>query len=164
MRTHSQISTVVVLGMDKLFHSTLYWACDYLPLLGLKLIHGCKGAPGLRWPNTMWRFRKPSASGQPWLTHYGRYIVMSYGILDFVSIFIGSGNGLLPVTSWLFCGVRLRVISREMLTISITIKYVWKSLNWCRIDVTDLSLTPSTVLLPSRTTCTLNSWCPSINL
>ena len=25
--------------MDKLFHTTLYWTCDYLSMLGLKLIH-----------------------------------------------------------------------------------------------------------------------------
>ena len=25
--------------MDKLFHLTIYWACDYLYMLGLKLIH-----------------------------------------------------------------------------------------------------------------------------
>ena len=26
-------------GMFKLFHNTLYWACDYLFMLGLKSIH-----------------------------------------------------------------------------------------------------------------------------
>ena len=30
------------LGMDKLFHRTLYWACDYLSMLGLKLNHVSK--------------------------------------------------------------------------------------------------------------------------
>ena len=25
--------------MDKYFHTTLYWACDYLSMLGLKVIH-----------------------------------------------------------------------------------------------------------------------------
>ena len=27
------------LGMDKLFHPALYWACNYLSVIGLKLIH-----------------------------------------------------------------------------------------------------------------------------
>ena len=27
------------LGMDKRFHLTLYWACDYLSMLGFRLIH-----------------------------------------------------------------------------------------------------------------------------
>ena len=35
------------LGMDKYFHPTHYWTCDYLSMLGLKLIHVSKGAPGL---------------------------------------------------------------------------------------------------------------------
>ena len=30
------------LGIDKKFHPTLYWACDYLSMLGLKLIHVSK--------------------------------------------------------------------------------------------------------------------------
>ena len=30
------------LGMDKLFHTTLYWACDYLSILGYKLNHVSK--------------------------------------------------------------------------------------------------------------------------
>ena len=33
------------LWMDKLFHPTLYWACDYLSMLGSKLIHVCKRGP-----------------------------------------------------------------------------------------------------------------------
>ena len=34
------------LGMDKWFHPTLYWACDYLSMLGLKLNHVSKGTTG----------------------------------------------------------------------------------------------------------------------
>ena len=34
------------LGMDKYFHSTLYWACDYLSMLGLKLNHVSKRSYG----------------------------------------------------------------------------------------------------------------------
>ena len=34
------------LGMDKLFHPTLYWVCDYLSMLGLRLNHVSKS--GLR--------------------------------------------------------------------------------------------------------------------
>ena len=34
--------------MDKLFYTRLYWACDYLSMLGLKLIHVVKGGPGLK--------------------------------------------------------------------------------------------------------------------
>ena len=34
------------LGMNNLFHPTLYWACDYLTTLGLNLTHGCKIGPG----------------------------------------------------------------------------------------------------------------------
>ena len=30
------------LGMDKLFHPTLFWACNYLSMLGLKLNHVSK--------------------------------------------------------------------------------------------------------------------------
>ena len=33
------------LGMDKWFHPTHYWACDYLSMLGLKLIHVIKRCP-----------------------------------------------------------------------------------------------------------------------
>ena len=33
------------LGMDKQFHSTSYWACDYLSMLGLKLTHLSKRGP-----------------------------------------------------------------------------------------------------------------------
>ena len=33
------------LGMDKLFHPTLYWACNYLSMLGLKLNHVSKRHP-----------------------------------------------------------------------------------------------------------------------
>ena len=36
------------LSMDKLFHPTLYMTCDYLSMLGLKLIHISKGYPGNR--------------------------------------------------------------------------------------------------------------------
>ena len=41
---HSQTSMVAPLkfGMDKQFHPTLYWACDYLPIVGLKLDHVSK--------------------------------------------------------------------------------------------------------------------------
>ena len=31
-----------ILGIDKKFHLTLYWACDYLSMLGLKLNHVSK--------------------------------------------------------------------------------------------------------------------------
>ena len=43
---HFQTSTVQLLmfGMDKWFHTTLYWAPDYLSMLGLKLIHVSKRA------------------------------------------------------------------------------------------------------------------------
>ena len=33
--------------MDKQFHSTLYWECDYLSKLWLKLNHVSKWGPGL---------------------------------------------------------------------------------------------------------------------
>ena len=33
------------LGMDQWFHPTLYWACNYLSMLGLKLIHVSKLGP-----------------------------------------------------------------------------------------------------------------------
>ena len=33
------------LGIDKLFHPTLYWACDYLSMSGLKLNHVSKRGP-----------------------------------------------------------------------------------------------------------------------
>ena len=34
------------LKMDKYFHPTLYWACDYLSMLGLELNHVSKWSPG----------------------------------------------------------------------------------------------------------------------
>ena len=40
------------LGMDKLFHLTLYNGCNYLSMLGLKLNHTSKMGP--------WRHQKPS--------------------------------------------------------------------------------------------------------
>ena len=39
-----QTSTVQT-GMDMPFHPTLYWACDCLPMPGLKLIYGNKRGP-----------------------------------------------------------------------------------------------------------------------
>ena len=35
------------LGMDKLFHPALYWACNYLSVIGLKLIHIIKETLGV---------------------------------------------------------------------------------------------------------------------
>ena len=50
---HSQTSTVQPnrwsLAMGKLFHPTLYWACDYLSMRGLELIHLVKES---QWPFT----------------------------------------------------------------------------------------------------------------
>ena len=40
------------LGRDKLFHPTLYWACNYLSMLGLKLIHVNKRGHRLQWATT----------------------------------------------------------------------------------------------------------------
>ena len=34
---------------DKSLHSTFYWVCDYLSMLGLKLIHVSKRCPSLAW-------------------------------------------------------------------------------------------------------------------
>ena len=36
-------------SMDMLFHPTLYWACDYLSMLGLNQPMFVKGAPGHQW-------------------------------------------------------------------------------------------------------------------
>ena len=47
LRIHSQRFHRWRLGMDKSFHPTISWACDYLSILGLKLIHVNKGAPDL---------------------------------------------------------------------------------------------------------------------
>ena len=43
----SQTSTMQPwsLGMDTLFHPKLYWECDYLSIIGLKLIHVSKWGP-----------------------------------------------------------------------------------------------------------------------
>ena len=41
------------LGMDKWFHPTLYWACDYLSMLGVKFIHVSKRGH-LRYPIGFW--------------------------------------------------------------------------------------------------------------
>ena len=38
-------ATADVFGMDTLFHPTLYWACDYLSMLGLRLIHVSERGP-----------------------------------------------------------------------------------------------------------------------
>ena len=50
LHIHFQTSTVhaLKLGNDN-FHPTLYLACDYLSMLGLKLIHVLKGAPRRCW-------------------------------------------------------------------------------------------------------------------
>ena len=40
--------------MGKAFHPTLYWACDYLSMLGLKLIHVSKRGPGTFFYNRDW--------------------------------------------------------------------------------------------------------------
>ena len=39
------------LGMDELFHPTLFWACNYLYMLGLKLNHVSKRGP---WMSSYW--------------------------------------------------------------------------------------------------------------
>ena len=65
------------LGMDKSFHPTLYWACDYLSMLRLKLIHVSKRDPWC-----------PKSSA----THWGRVTHICVGKLTI----IGSDNGLSP--------------------------------------------------------------------
>ena len=47
---HSQTSTIQPLkfGMDKWLYPTLYWACGYLSIRGLKLIHVDKRVPRCR--------------------------------------------------------------------------------------------------------------------
>ena len=47
---HSKVSAVHRwnLGMDKLLHPTLYWTCDYLSMLGLRVIHVGKTRRPLR--------------------------------------------------------------------------------------------------------------------
>ena len=42
LRSHSQTSVVVGLGMDEQFHLTLYDGCNYISMLRLKLIHVSK--------------------------------------------------------------------------------------------------------------------------
>ena len=57
-REHNSIGRIPVrcnrwsLGMDKLFHPTLYWAYNYLSMLGLKLTHVSKRGP--RWFHFVW--------------------------------------------------------------------------------------------------------------
>ena len=41
LRRHSRWS----LGMERYFNPTLYWVCDYLSILGFKLIHVSKSGP-----------------------------------------------------------------------------------------------------------------------
>ena len=50
------------LGMDKWFHPTLYLVCDYLSMLGLKLIHVSKSGP--RWSSQL------QLITINWLMHY----------------------------------------------------------------------------------------------
>ena len=59
------------LGMDALFHPTLYWVCDYLFMLGLKLIHISKR--GIRSPkdggvrsNNIRLISKMSSKNEEW--------------------------------------------------------------------------------------------------
>ena len=47
--------------MDKSFHSTLYWAYDYLDMLRLKLIHVSKRRPMSLHYRLVWEF-----TGDPW--------------------------------------------------------------------------------------------------
>ena len=42
------------LGMDEWFHPTVYWACDYLSMLELKLYHVSKRGPS-SWSPSLWR-------------------------------------------------------------------------------------------------------------
>ena len=42
-------ATIDVLGMNKLFHPTIYNGCDYISTLGLKLIYVSKGATNMWW-------------------------------------------------------------------------------------------------------------------
>ena len=44
------------LGMDKWFHPTHFWECDYLSMLGLKLIHVRKKGPPGSDTKPWWRF------------------------------------------------------------------------------------------------------------
>ena len=45
------------LGMDKQFHPTHYWVCDYLSMLGLKLNHVSKRGPWYsHWDFLLWKY------------------------------------------------------------------------------------------------------------
>ena len=44
MKWHTNSQTWTIFGMDKLFHPTLTWTCDYISMLGLKLTHVSKRA------------------------------------------------------------------------------------------------------------------------
>ena len=52
------------LGMDKLFHRTLYNGCDYISMLGLKLIHFCKRGPSSTFLNT--KITRMQVAGVQW--------------------------------------------------------------------------------------------------
>ena len=71
------------LGMDKLFHPTLYWACDYLSMLGLKLNRVCKSGP---WQQAItrtnvgqcpWRHMPPIATQRRLQLINGKYCLVN---------------------------------------------------------------------------------------
>ena len=59
------------LGTDKKFHLTLYQACDYLSMLGLKFNHVSKSGPW--WQTTSWTNYDPVQ----WHTHHYDDVTMS---------------------------------------------------------------------------------------
>ena len=62
---HSQTSKVHrwSLEKDKWFHPTLYWACGYLSMLGLRLIHISKRGPW--WGHSKLHLHRPRQAARP---------------------------------------------------------------------------------------------------
>ena len=93
--------TVGSLGMDKEHHLSLYWACDYLSILGLKLNHVSKMGPWSDWKQTIiWTNVDPVL----WRMHVSRRVKEKNKSIHIVSTKCPSDvsiSPLLPRLGWL---------------------------------------------------------------
>ena len=82
-------AAVEICGMNKWLHPTLYWVCDYLSMLGLKLIYVDKRGPrGLV---------NPQKSGHRWVNVPSNSVWMQLGIhaqipMQLELIYVGKGG------------------------------------------------------------------------
>ena len=107
-----------ILGMDKHFHHTLYWACDYSSMLGWKLFHVNKRGPW--WEGEVEKFLYIALRYlRLWHTYshadmWGMYMYDTYNLsAEFIKIF---QDMRLLYSCWWHGSLCLQVISKHDLT------------------------------------------------